>query len=124
MTSTGNSIRALLTYAIILPLALMVGYMLATPLDFVSFSAVGLVLMALSVPLFMKWHHPMMFLSWNTTAVVFFLPGQPHLWLVVAMMGVLFALLQRAVVRDLPMIHTPSVILPLAFLAVVVFMTA
>ena len=37
-----------------------------------------LIIGTMSVPLILKWHYPLMFLAWNTTTVVFFLPRAHH----------------------------------------------
>ena len=84
MTSSANSIRALLVYALILPLALILGYLLATPTDFGTWATLLLVLCVICAPLILAYHRPLLFLSWNMTAAVFFLPGRPQFWLVMA----------------------------------------
>ena len=71
--------RALLVYALVLPLAVLLGYMLATPTDFNSFAILVMAFTALSIPLLLKWHHFLMALTWNAALIVFFLPGQPAL---------------------------------------------
>src|SRR5208282_6562085 len=70
-------------YAVAVPLALMLGYLVATP-DVVSFVVVLSLLSVLTLPLFLRWHHFMLILFWNAGLDAFFLPGQPHFWLVFA----------------------------------------
>jgi hypothetical protein len=84
----------------------------------------ALVLGVACFPLLLKWHHHLLFLSWNMTAVVFFLPGRPNFWLVMAFLSLGMAILQRAIVREKRFILEPSIILPLVFLGVVVGSTA
>jgi hypothetical protein len=124
MTTASNVLRSLLMYAIVLPLALVVGYLMATPQDFQNMALVGMLVMGLSIPLWMKWHTPLLFLSWNMTAVIFFLPGRPQVWLVMAFGSLLIAVLQRTIVRDMRFIHAPSVTLPVIFLGLVILATA
>src|SRR5262245_20723121 len=99
MTSAPG-LRALMVYALVLPLALLLGYMLATPTDFSSMAAVGLVIGVVSLPLILKWHYESMLLSWNMAAAVFFLPGTPELWLVMAVISFAVTLAQRAMSKE------------------------
>src|SRR5258708_27966748 len=84
MSNAFSLFRSLIIYAICLPLAIFLGYLLATPDDFVSFALVTLVLVSLALPLFLRWHHPLLVLTWNMAATAFFLPGSPSVWLVVS----------------------------------------
>jgi O-antigen ligase len=80
-------------------------------------------LAVVALPLLLKWHHPLLFLTWNMTAVVFFLPGRPQVWLAAAAMSLTLAMVQRALMRNQEWIHVPSVSLPLIYLAVVIYIT-
>ena len=77
MTNVTSAVRALAVYALVLPVALVLGYMLATPTDVSSAGTVGIVLAVLALPLVLKWHHQALFLSWGMTAVLFLLPVKP-----------------------------------------------
>ncbi len=110
--------------AMCLPLAILLGYLLAQPLEGESIGVVVLVLAVLSVPLFMKWYHPLLVLSWNALINPFFLPGRPALWMVMSFVGLLFAALNRSVNPDRKFIIIPSLIRPLMFLFIVVIVTA
>src|SRR5947209_20479871 len=92
--------RALMVYALVLPLALLLGYMLATPTDPSSLAAVGLVVGVVSLPLVLKWHYESMLVSWNMAAVVFFLPGAPELWLVMSVISFIMTMAQRAMSKE------------------------
>jgi len=117
-------LRALLIYGTCVPLAMYLGYLLASPLDLGTWVAVGLVLVALVLPLLLRWHHPLLVFSWNLGAVVFFVKGQPQLWLLMAVISLVIALVQRTLNRQLKFIAVRSLIAPLLFLAVVVLVTA
>jgi hypothetical protein len=124
MTTASNMlVRSLVTYALVLPLALVLGYLLATPLDFSTLATVGLVCMVLCLPLVLKWHRPILFLSWNLSATMFFLPGRPELWMGVAAASLTIAIIQRTLLQQMRFIFAPSVTLPLLFLAAVVIGT-
>jgi hypothetical protein len=124
MTNSTTALRSLVTYGLILPVALVLGYLLATPLDLVSFSAVMLVLMLMLLPLLMRWHHPLLFLSWNMSAVVFFLPGHPNLWLLMAVLSLGFSIVQRTLSKDMKFLPVASIVIPLLVLAAIVLFTA
>jgi hypothetical protein len=116
-------LRALLIYGACVPLAVYLGYLLATPLDLGTWVAVGLVLLMLLLPLLLRWHHPLLVFSWNLGAVVFFLPGQPQFWLLMAVVSLTMALVQRTLNRHLKFITVPSLVAPLVFLLVVIIVT-
>ena len=77
MTDARSVFRGLLVYSLCLPLAIVLGYMLATPLDPVSFLTIGLVLALLVTPLLLRWHHPWLVFFWNASAVIS--SWRPHL---------------------------------------------
>jgi hypothetical protein len=116
--------RGFLIMAICLPLAVLLGYFIAEPLNWGSLAVLVLVSSVLAVPLMMKWHHPLTVLCWNACIAPSFLPGQLDLWVVVAMTGCLFAVLNRSVNPARRFIQVPQVTASLIFLASVVFITA
>src|SRR5258707_12730535 len=124
MTSASTFLRSLLIYSICLPLAVFLGYLMATPLDVTTFAAVGLVFFVLTFPLFLRWHHIWLIASWNLGAVLFFLPGRPPPWLAMAAMSLSIAVFQYILNRRLRFLHAPQIARPLLFLAVVVLVTA
>jgi len=116
--------RSLWIYGLCLPLALLIGYLLATPLSFSSMSVVGLIVLALFVPIILRWHHALLIVTWNAYFVVFFLPGEPSLGIVVACVSLFLVLLDRFMHKDHGYLHVPTVALPLLFLALAVLVTA
>ena len=76
--------KSLIVFGVCIPVALLVGYLLATPTDLISFSVVGVVLLVLCIPLFLRWHHSALIFAWNANLTVFFLPGEPSLWMLLA----------------------------------------
>jgi hypothetical protein len=116
--------RAHLIMALCLPLAVLLGYFLAEPMESGSMAVIVLVMFVLAVPLMMKWHHPILVLSWNAYITPVLLPGQAQIWLPVAAASLLFALLNRAVSPETRFIYIPSLANSLLFLAAVVLITA
>jgi len=124
MANTINIPKTHLIMGLCLPLAVMLGYFLAEPMDSGSMAVVVFVLVVLSVPLLMKWHHPILILSWNAIINPVFLPGRAPLWLFVAAASLLVAIVNRATSPDERFINVPSLTRPLLALMAVVVMTA
>ncbi|MBI1176049.1 hypothetical protein GC207_01270 [bacterium] len=78
------SIGTLIVFGAVLPLAVLLGYMLAVPLDRVNFLFIGVVFALLAFPAVIKWHHAILIVSVNATMNAFFLPGSFSLWMALA----------------------------------------
>jgi hypothetical protein len=124
MTSGTHVFRALLIYGLSLPLAVFLGYSLATPMDLSTFAALATVLFLLLAPILLRWHHTLLIISWNMSAVVFFLPGRPNLWLVMALASLILSVVQRSMDSQQRLQNVGSLTWPLVYLAAVVLMTA
>ena len=120
-------LRSFMTLAVALPMAIVIGYMLATGasnLDYVTILTMGFIAFVLLIPYLLKAHHPLLIFSWNMSTVVFILPGRPNLWLVMAFMSLGFVVLQRAIDPNKKLTNAPSIMLPLLILGAVVVLTA
>src|SRR5438045_9270197 len=124
MTNATSAVRGLLVYGLVLPLALVVGYLLATPQTIASAGTIGMLLGALCLPLLLKWHEPALFLTWNTGATVFFLPGNPSVWMVIALISLIICVGRRALDDQMTFIKAPSLAMPIIALGYVVLVTA
>lgn len=124
MSNALTIIRSLVVYSLCLPLAIFLGYLLAMPMDTMSFTVVVLALSLPLVPLLIKHHHLLVFACWNTSVVLFFLPGRPNLGLVMTIISFGLALGQHILNRNIRFNHAPSVSRPLILLAIVIIMTA
>jgi hypothetical protein len=122
--ATINIPKSHLIMGLSLPLAVLLGYFLAEPLELGSMAVVLAVLAVLCVPLLMRWYHPLLVLSWNSMVTPVVLPGRTTLWMVVAAVGLMIAVLGRAINRDVRFIHVPPVAYSLLSLAAVVVATA
>jgi hypothetical protein len=111
-------------YGVCLPLAVLIGYVLAEPLDSASMAVITLVICVLSVPLVMRWHHPLLVFSCNAWIVFFFLPGRPPLWMGLAFASLSLSLINRSLGHDLKFFQARSVSHSLLFLAFVTLATA
>lgn len=123
MASTFAVTRNHLIFGLCLPLAVLLGYVLAEPFESTSMTIVLMVAAVFVVPVLMRWHHPLLVLSWYMVAQAP-LPGRPHLWSAMACVAILFAVLNRAVNAEHRFVHERSLTWPLVTLALVVVLTA
>jgi hypothetical protein len=114
--------RLLIVYAVAVPLALILGLLLATP-DVMSLMMIGTVLFVLSLPILIKWHHLILIIFWNSAFNIFFLPGQPHLWLALAVLSFGFSWINGILGRK-RFLRAPELTRPILFLAIVAAVTA
>ena len=116
--------RLFLIYLISIPLALFIGYLMATPLNTGSMGIVSMCLLGLAVPLLIKSHHAMLVAMFNTTFIVYALPGTPGVWVLISLVAVGFAVVNRTLKKQSQFIQVPAVTWALVFLTVVVVVTA
>ncbi len=109
---------------VVLPLAALLGFLIATPDDLISVGVVGLVVMALSLPAVLRWHHAMLIFSLNAALVLAFLPGSPAAWMPMALASGGLTLLGRIMEKNRRLLDVPSITWPLLAFAVVVIITA
>ncbi len=118
-------VRALLIYGLCVPFAILLGYSIPNAgSDYTSLYVVLLLVLLLLMPFLLRWHHPLLVLSWNLAAVVFFMPGRPDLWLVMAALSLVMSLVERMINRQAEFLFVPSLTWPLVFIALVVVVTA
>lgn len=117
-----SGFRALLLFGILVPLAVLIGYLLATPTDFRSIGLIGLLVVGLCSPFIIRHHHTLMILCWNATLIFFFFPGQPPLWVLMVCLSAAISLLNFTLGRRHSSVAVGSVTAPLlALLAVTLF---
>jgi hypothetical protein len=124
MASTFTVSRAQVVYSLCLPLAVLLGYFLADPMQSSSMAVVVLVVALLVFPLVMKWYHPLLIFSCNAAFVFTFLPGAPPIWIVAALVGGFFVVLNRCVDSRRPLVVGGPVAWSLLALGAVVAITA
>src|ERR1022692_2780710 len=127
MNNSAAIIRALIIYAICIPLAIVVGFgviSVANMPTYFNFGAFGVLVLILSAPILLRWHHPLLALSWGLPLTVFFLPGKPEVWLPMVVVSLGISVLQRAMNKDKRFIPAPQITWPLLCLAAVVLVTA
>jgi hypothetical protein len=124
MNNAPAILRSLIVYAVCVPLAVFVGYLLADQWDRPTYVIMGMMGLLLVFPLLLKWHHPALVMSWNTGIVVFFLNGQPSIWMVMVALSLGISVLERALNSRKHFISVPEVTWPLLMLAAVAVFTA
>ena len=108
--------RAQLLFALCLPLAILLGYLLSDPMD-PSNKLVGLLMLGvLSIPLLIRGYHATLVFAWNAAITPVFLPGQAFLWVPLAFLGIAFAIVNRFTNPEVRFISAPSITKPLLFL--------
>jgi len=117
-------IRSLIMYSVCVPLAVFVGYLLTNPLDYSTLGVFGTLALVLVLPLLLRWHHPLLLLSWNASAVMFFLKGSPSLFMVMVALSLTISVLERILSPDKRFIHVPQLTSSLIFMLAVVLFTA
>ena len=119
------ALRTLVIYAVIIPLAVFIGWMTVdlANWDRTSFATFAAIVFVLLIPVLLKWHHPVMLFSWNTGITIFFLPGEPALWMLMAGVNFGIAILNRIIQKRPMFLSPPSVTASLLALLAVVLIT-
>jgi len=117
-------LRSLIVYAVCVPLAIIVGWMLTNPLDYQSIGFIGILIAVMVFPLFMRWHYPLLIFCVSFPATLFFLPGHPTAFLVMVAISLTISVVERILDKRNTFLPAGGVQWPLfAFLAVI-FITA
>jgi hypothetical protein len=118
------AIKTLIIYAIILPLAVFIGWIVSGDLTRTSFALLAMIVFVLLIPVLLKFHYPVLVFSWQTPITIFFLPGQPTLWMLMAGVNFGIAVLNRIILKKPAFLPARSVTMSLLALAAVVVITA
>jgi hypothetical protein len=116
--------RSLIVYAVCIPLAMWVGYLLTQLDDRSTYETGGILLLILCAPILLRWHHLLLIASWNFSLMIFFLPGSPFIWLPMTCLSLGISVLQRTLNSQARFISAPQITWPLICLLVVVLFTA
>lgn len=123
MTDARTAMKSLVVYAVCIPLALLIGYLLASQ-SLQDLTLIGVIFLILCAPLVIHFHYPFMLVAWNMGAVVFFLPGRMSLWLVAILLSFGMSFTHRILDKRRHFLWITEISRPLIFLAVVVLVTA
>jgi hypothetical protein len=123
-SNTPLILRSLIIYAMCIPLAIWIGFMLANPFDRSTFSYAGIMLLLLLAPIMLRWHHLLLIATWNLGITIFFLPGKPPFWLLMVALSLGISVLNRTINERARFLSAPSLTWPLVFFLGVVLFTA
>src|SRR6185503_277131 len=116
--------RRLLIFGIVLQLAVVVGYLMASPGYFNTWVLVGVLISVLLIPVLLRWHHPLLIFSSQAAINLVMLPGQPPLWMIMTGISFAVAVLDRAMDREKRLSIVPALTWPVLMLLGVVLVTA
>lgn len=115
--------RMLITYAICIPVAMVVGYMLTNPLDFGTLGFLGLITAVLISPVFIRWHYPILVFGIACPMICFFLVGKPPFSQVVIILSLMIAIVERAMSSEKRFTSVPVMTWPLLYIAFMAYVT-
>lgn len=114
----------MIIYAICLPLAIFLGYMITDPLDRTTDVVIGIVLFLLMLPLLLRWYHAWLIALWNSAVLFYFLPGQLQAWTIMAGLAFTVAVGHYILNRERRFLPAPSVTTSLVVLGIITVVTA
>lgn len=109
MTLSPADLRGGIAFVLAALVALAVGVLMTTPTSMAAIGLMGALAFLLSLPLLLRWHRPLLFLSWNAAVQIFVLPGSPRLWMVLAGLSLLVTVLSSTLDRRIRLQHVPVV---------------
>lgn len=116
--------RTQLMWAVCLPVAVIVGYLLADPVANGSMAVLVMLGTVLCVPIILRWHHPLLVLCWNAAIVFNYFSDSVYFWMFLAVVGFTIGILNRATNPRYQFLVPRSVLWPAVFLGGVVVFTA
>jgi O-antigen ligase len=122
MTNVSSLFRSLLIYSVCVPLAVVLGYLAAQPIDYTTIGILVPVLLLLLVPVLLRWHHTWLIVTWNSTLALFFL--HVSAWAALVWISLLISVLQYTLNRKLKFLSAGPVVKPLVLLLLIIVVTA
>jgi hypothetical protein len=124
MTNPVQAMRMLITYAVIIPLAILVGYLTTDPMDRGTLFFFAILAALVVSPIFIKWHYQILIFGLGCPAYCFFVPGNPPLGQVVVILSLGIAIVERTLSSERRFVSVPVMTWPLLFIAAMVYFTA
>jgi hypothetical protein len=124
MSNDSSAARSLIIYAVCVPLAIFLGYLISDPLDKTTDVVFGIVFFLLMLPLFFRWYHAWLITMWNMAITFIFLPGLLPGWMPVACIAFAVAVGHYILNRERKFLEAPSVTWSLVAMGLVVAVTA
>jgi O-antigen ligase len=123
MPAAFSASRTQVIIGLCVPLAVLVGFLVAEPMRLGSMFLGALVAILLTFPLLVRWHHPLLIFSLNSAFYLGFLPGGAAPWLPLALFGFVLFLLNRSLHAPLNLRRMDSVGFALLILLAVILAT-
>ena len=124
MTNAPAILKSLVVYAICVPLAVFVGYMLTDPLEYTTFAYAGVLGLILVFPLLLRWHYALLVFSLNASMFLPFMKGRPEVWMVMVALSLGISVLERAMSSQMHFLRVPQITWALVCMLGVIYMTA
>ena len=124
MNNINALVRSIITYAVCIPLAAIIGYMLTKPLDYSAAAFYSMIVIILIFPIIARFHHPLLFLCYNLPINLFFIKTNPSIGMVMIMVSLSISIFDRILSRRSQFISVPEMTVPLVILVAIVFFTA
>ena len=116
--------RLLIIYAIAIPMAIVLGYLVASADGFMGYALIAAMILVFTLPIILKFHHFLTVLTWNSSLIVFFLPGQPTVGYTMAGISLGIGIVSYTLTKEEPFIRVPEFGRPLIVLFLVVIVTS
>jgi hypothetical protein len=117
-------VRSMVIYAICLPLAIVLGYLVSNPLDPTTDITLMVVMFLLILPLLLRWYHAWLIIIWNMGITFIYFPGLLPGWMPVACVGFAVAVGHYILNRERKFLTARSVSWSVIALGLVVVITA
>lgn len=117
------ALRSLVVYAACAIIAIIIGVLMTNPMTYTSLGFIGVLCAVLFIPILIKWHRPLMIVSWYMPVMMFFIKGDPNLFLVMITVSLTATIVERAMGQK-RFFHVPQITWPLVCLIGVVAVTA
>jgi len=127
MTNPTATIRLLVTYGILVPVAMIAGYFLVNAVNSPNYGTLGVlgaVIALMLMPVFIKWHYPILLCCLWMPIHCFFLKGNPPIWQVAVILSFGIAIVERALSARKRFISPPSMTWPLIYTVAMALLTA
>lgn len=117
--------RTFLIFALCVPLAILMGFMLSDPLVGSNMAVSGALISILLLPMVIAYHHRALIWTAWTVMTVFFLKGQPQFWMLFSVVSLVMTLVSRPLAKVKPKpLWTRQLLWSSVFLLIVISATA
>ncbi len=98
---TVAQIALLIPFLVAIPIALLFGFSLSSPDSFFNILIMALCFGVMLLPILIRWHDMLLIASLNMPIMVFFLPGQPQLWMLMVFVSMVMTAVSGGLSRNI-----------------------